>query len=428
MKRNEAYLAALGHICKEKHTGNHLLGLHSPPEPAHSPPHVHQVPAACETDYDILFFFSFFFFFLRQTHKTAVITLRARPVFATTHGRHSQTPRSFPKRWEHTLGQSVEGCTKARASRSRLDRPRTTADRVLFGCARRKATPLLPGGRAQGAKALPGPTLASVPGGPSLALKPGPRGSRARPSAYLTRETAERETAPAAVGRTALPGGNSAACLRLPRGGRRSEPAPERHFPAPSVSATSYLRLARRPVKPHFPEGCAFARALGDGRGRRMRLHEDAHAERQEDGRAGLRLLLRYRGAQGTKLHFPESDAAAKTFRVAGQLARTPSCGAVGRPRVGVLPPKVSVLRPGPLLGSSWGPWAFDARLPGTVVPKTPCVLAVMATVVSGQTTLPGHSCGRVTAVDCRRLVYRSQQWRPQPQLDNYAYLGRYKS
>ncbi|CAK7300122.1 hypothetical protein VULLAG_LOCUS8069 [Vulpes lagopus] len=43
-----------------------------------------------------------------------------------------------------------------------------------------------------------------------------------------------------------------------------------------------------------------------------MRLHEDAHAERQEDGRAGLRLLLRYRGTQGTKLHFPESDAAAK--------------------------------------------------------------------------------------------------------------------
>ncbi|XP_072606759.1 uncharacterized protein [Vulpes vulpes] len=77
-----------------------------------------------------------------------------------------------------------------------------------------------------------------------------------------------------------------------------------------------------------------------------------------------------------------------KTFRVAGQLARTPSCGAVGRSPVGVLPPKVSVLRPGPLLGSSWGPWAFDARLPGTVVPKTLCVRAVMATVVSGQTTL----------------------------------------
>ncbi|CAK7300121.1 hypothetical protein VULLAG_LOCUS8069 [Vulpes lagopus] len=100
-----------------------------------------------------------------------------------------------------------------------------------------------------------------------------------------------------------------------------------------------------------------------------------------------------------------------KTFRVAGQLARTPSCGAVGRSPVGVFPPKVSVLRPGPLLGSSWGPWAFDARLPGTVVPKTLCP-GCHGNSCQRTNDTPGHSCGRVTTVDC--LVYRSQQWRPQ--------------
>lgn len=111
----------------------------------------------------------------------------------------------------------------------------------------------------------------------SRRARPGPEvragGSRARTSAYLTR--GERTTA-AAVERTALHRENFAACLRLPRGGRRTQPTPEEHFPASSTSATSYLCLALRPVKPHFPEGCAFARALGAQREKRLSFPRSA--------------------------------------------------------------------------------------------------------------------------------------------------------
>nr|XP_055166248.1 uncharacterized protein LOC129500149 [Nyctereutes procyonoides] len=331
-------------------------------------------------------------------------------------------PRSSPKRWEHTLGGTGPVCPRLHQCKSVALETGSPKNRrgpgSLWVRTLQSHTPFTgrtgPGSQGPAGthtclsarRALPGPE-ARAPGIPS----PPP------PPAYLTRGAAETEDRGR---RRREDGATRGEIRRLPQiTARRTEVGARSGATFPSflrlASATSYQRLARRRVKPHFPEGCAFARALwapGEN-GACAFTRTRTPSVKRTAGPASACFLgtgaPRARNYTSQKVMRPR-----KTFRVAGQLARTPSCGAVDSPPVGVLPPEVSVLRPGPLLGSPWGLWAFDARLPGTVVPKTPCVRAVMATVVGGQTTLPGHSCGRVTAVDCRRLVYRSQQWRPQ--------------